>query len=110
MLAMMPMMLFTACSDDDDTVIDSPVVGTWKTSDTYGTSTITFKSNGTVFSKDVFRDDVFEDAGTYTVEGNKIIIYWQGDDEATVLVFTISGNTMRTYMEGETGYTDWTRV
>lgn len=51
----------------------------------------------------------YTDNGKYTVNENVITIYWQGDNEPVILHFSINGNTMRTYMEGETGYTDWTR-
>lgn len=89
MLAIMPMMLFTSCSDDDDVTIDSPVVGTWVTSNRYLkiTETITFHSNGTVTSKEEYNGDVYTDNGKYTVNENVITIYWQGDNEPVILHF-----------------------
>lgn len=112
MLAMiLPMVFFSACSDDDDVTIDSPVVGTWVTSNRLLgiMETMTLNSNGTVTSREEYNDEVYTDKGKYTVDEDAIIIYWKGDDEPVILHFSINGNTMRTYMEGEIGYTDWTR-
>lgn len=108
-LAFVTLSFNTSCSDDDDPVIDSPVVGTWVSYHSLLdiTSTITFNANGTVRGVETFDGEDFVSNGTYTVSGNAIHIDW-GDEQVT-LRFTISGDTMTTTMDGEQGSTTWTR-
>lgn len=107
-MAMMLPMVLVACSDDDDVVIDSPIVGTWVSEhELLGiTSTMTFNSDGTVVSiEDLGGGDVYQDRGTYTVEGNAAFINWSEED--VILDFVIDGEIMVTSMRGESGYTVW---
>lgn len=110
--ALMPLLAFTSCSDDDNDVVDSPIIGTWETGNSLLdiVSTITFHSDGTVTSVETYGDESYTDKGTYAIDGGTVTIYWDSDDEAVEMDFTIDGDTMVTYMHGEEGYTEWERA
>lgn len=118
MAMMLPLIAFTACSDDDEDKINSPVVGTWESGNTLLDiyTVLTFKDNGTVIGTDYFGDEEYTDRGTYNVSGNTITINWIGyeeaDDETVIMRFTMSddNNIMTTEMLGESGSTMWRRV
>lgn len=98
---------FTACSDDDDDKNDSVVtpggdkddekkpayVGSWKYTDEYGIGTLTINADGTFV--DTFTEDGETDVerGRYTVNGNKITIYY-GDGDVETCTYRVSGNTL----------------
>ncbi|GAE15792.1 hypothetical protein JCM6292_2124 [Bacteroides pyogenes JCM 6292] len=79
LLAMLPIVLFTACSSDDDNVVNSPIVGTWTTSDAFETSEITFKPNGSVTDNSTLKRNgaMREYVGSYSVNGSKLTINWE---------------------------------
>lgn len=114
MVALMPLLMFTACGGDDNSdndVANSFIVGTWSTTNNYGGSngSITFKSNGTVS----YSEGGDSDNGTYTVNGTTLTIKWRNSGETInyELVFPNGDkNTMQVYMEGEEGYATWTKM
>ena len=97
--------LFSACSSDDDV---NPIVGTWYT-EVYGYEEITYNADGTCTYRD-FKSDKktisYSDTGTYKVDGNRLTIWWNDEDDALTITFSISGNKMTT---SEDGGTVWTR-
>ncbi len=98
---------FTSCSDDDDDKNDSVVtpggdkddekqpayVGSWKYTDEYGIGTVTINADGTFV--DTFTEDgeTYVERGRYTVNGNKITIYY-GDGDVETGTYRVSGNTL----------------
>lgn len=78
LLAFLPMVVFMACSSDDD-VINNPIVGTWTVSNEFEDSETTFNSNGTVseISTSMKSGDKWEYVGSYSINGDKLTINWE---------------------------------
>lgn len=121
LLAMLPIVLFTACSSDDDNVVNSPIVGTWTTSDGAETAEITFRPNGSVTENSTLKwnGDMKEYVGSYSVNDGKLTINWEKrrrfnsvskewsgyteNKETVVITFSIKDNAMTFLsMRGET--------
>lgn len=96
MLVMLPMMVFSSCSKDDErATIDEALVGTWEFVQEGGKDVIIFSSNGS------FRNEIYVlDTGkyilqssmddTYNVEDNLIIL----TNSEIGWYYTVSGNTL----------------
>ena len=94
-------------SDDNDSS-KNPLVGTWYTDKTDHTE-ITYKADFTCTGQWYEGSKVkYTDKGKYKVDGNKLYIWWESEEEygPWSTTFTISGNTMTTT---EGGGTTWTR-
>lgn len=124
LLAFLPMVLFTACSsDDDDNVINSSIVGTWTTSDITETTELAFNANGSVIENSTLKRNgaIREYIGSYSVNNDKLTINWEKyrdfnsvskewsdyttDRETVIITFTIKDKTLTfVSMEGETTY------
>ena len=101
---MMSAVMFTACGGDDDSSSSNPIVGTWGTEGKRSSQAvyteITFNADMTCCrreyrnSRDVLTSS---DTGIYKVEGNKLSIWWEKEENGPwTTTFTISGNTMTT--------------
>ena len=121
MLAFLPMTLFTACSsDDNDNVVNSPIVGTWTTSNITETTELAFNANGSVIENSTLKRNgaIREYIGSYSVNNDKLTINWEKyrdfnsvsrewsdyttDRETVVITFTIKDKTLTfVSMEGE---------
>lgn len=118
MLAILPIVLFTACSSDDTN--KHPIVGTWTNSNNVETTEISFLSNGTVTDNSTLKRNgaIREYIGSYNVNKDKLTIHWEKykdynaltrewseyitDKETVIITFNISGNKLTfVSMEGE---------
>lgn len=81
MLVMLPMMLFSSCSKDDEdekTRIDPELVGSWEAIDASGKVVVTFDSNGS-FKIEIYIPEsdkyklISSETDTYTMDGKRII-------------------------------------
>lgn len=118
MLAFLPM-VFASCSSDDD-VINSPIVGTWTTSNMTETTEISFNSNGTAIENSTLKRNgaMREYVGSYSVNNDKLTINWKKykdfnsvtrewteyitSKETVIITFKINGNKLTfVSMEGE---------
>lgn len=122
LLAMLPMLVFTACSDDDEDEIDySVILGTWyETSNIEGGEYVsgelelswTFRENKTatqrlvMYVNGVNMKDASTDF-TYIYNGKEIITRHSSGEE-TVHEVSVNGNKMR-LGDGEGGYFDLTK-
>lgn len=111
---------FVACgsNDEENGSSSNPLVGTWYTTEPNDDGhyyTITFKADYTCtwFEYDDPNDQTSFDAdtGKYTVEGNKLAIWWDSEKEwwdegPWTTTFSITGNKMITT---ENGGTTWTK-
>ena len=121
LLAFLPMVVFTACSsDDNDNVVNSPIVGTWTTSNITETTELAFNANGSVIENSTLKRNgaIREYTGSYSVDNDKLTINWEKyrdfnsvsrewsdyttDRETVVITFTIKDKTLTfVSMEGE---------
>lgn len=115
LLAMLPMFVFSSCSDDDD--FDYPMetlYGTWNATDVkvdgrwYDVTTypytkfgmsISFRSDGTFSGKGYFGTG----SGTYEATGNTIITYLDGEEYMSYTVNSLSDKNaeLTMSMDGE---------
>ena len=115
------MVVFTACSsDDNDNVVNSPIVGTWTTSNITETTELAFNANGSVIENSTLKRNgaIREYTGSYSVDNDKLTINWEKyrdfnsvsrewsdyttDRETVVITFTIKDKTLTfVSMEGE---------
>lgn len=113
MLVMLPMMAFSSCSkddEDDNTRIDSELIGSWETFTIMEgqevKEVITFNANGSYTGEDFLVENgnrIFKQDDTYHIEGNKIYLTQSGYIE-----YSISNNTLT--LTGKTGVLTFTRV
>lgn len=113
--------IFASCSDDDDDILKSDIVGTWvqesvvpkevKTNNEVATKAIkddiiSYNQNNTemfVFSDDgkitLIYDDGDYTEGTYSLSGNKLTMSILGESNSTYINFStyinLSGNTFK---------------
>ncbi|WP_373059049.1 lipoprotein [Zunongwangia sp. H14] len=74
---------------------------------------VEFYEDGTAFYDEPATPGVYATEGTWTLDGDSLTYYLQGDPEATSYILTgkIEGNTMSgTYTFGEEDYKEWTAV
>lgn len=75
LLAMLPAMIFTACSDDNDNAINSPIVGNWKANDVDKTIETSFNGDGRCTTRITYPDgSVAEERGSYRLQDADLII------------------------------------
>lgn len=102
---------FTSCgNDEDETKIDSPIVGTWKTGVSSAQATIVFNANGTVILTSVMSGKQKTSNGTFEVsDGTEgvVKIYWADSSTPEFLQFIIKGNKMTT--TSSSGTLTWTK-
>ena len=118
------MVVFTACSsDDNDNVINSPIVGAWTTSNITETTELAFNANGSVIENSTLKRNgaIREYIGSYSVNNDKLTINWEKyrdfnsvsrewtdyttDRETVVITFTIKDKTLTfVAMEGESTF------
>lgn len=94
--------LFSSCSKDDDDSSSNPIVGTWYT-EVYGYEEITYNADGTCTYRDYKSDKKtvsYSDSGTYSIDGNKLTIWWNDESSAWTTTFSINGNKMTTSEDG----------
>lgn len=86
---------FTACSDDDDEAAAS-IVGSWIRQTPEYVDIFTFTAEGTFTEQ--YQDLKFEDSetlsGTYTYDGQFLIMSEEGEEEQTVVLAAVSDDTL----------------
>lgn len=93
---------FTSCSSDDEeseTLIDSPIIGTWKTGISGVEATIIFNKNATVTYVSIIKGTTKRSEGTFEVSSGSdgiVKIYWKDSNVPEFLEFKIVGNKMTT--------------
>ena len=115
LLAMLPMFIFSACSDDDDfdypmetlygtwDVTDVKVEGKWYDVTTYPYTkfgmSISFKSDGTFYGKGYLGNG----SGTYKAPGPTFVTYLDGEEYIRYTVKSLSGDDaeLTMSMDGE---------
>lgn len=115
LLAMLPMFVFSACSDDDDfdypmetlygtwDVTDVKVEGKWYDVTTYPYTrfgmSISFKSDGSFYGRGYLGNG----SGTYKASGNTIVTYLDGEEYIRYTVKSLSGDNaeLTMSMDGE---------
>lgn len=125
LLAFMPVMLFTACSDDDnETPVDSRLEGTWLAQEGGEKAEFTFYGNGNVYSRATDTQGNQQDLkGTYTAKDGQLTFKWkkarekgvneiqwedwEDIDETKHTTYSISGNgkdLRMDYNDSESGF------
>ena len=111
LLLMVCSMNFIACSDDDEEGATSSIVGKWAFSDD--------PDAGYIFSNDgkmIFWEDDWQDIeGSYTLNGNKLVVVYVEDgesdrDELTIFKLTSTTLVLGGYDEGEYEEMELTKV
>lgn len=111
LLLMVCSLNFTACSDDDEEGNTSSIVGKWAFPDD--------PDAGYIFSNDgkmiLWEDDWQDVEGSYTVNGNKLVVVYVEDgeserDEFTIVKLTSTTLILGGYDEGEYEEMELTRV
>lgn len=121
-------MVFTSCSNDDDTDNNPALIGVWiqtaGTSETFANGTsqgittslvdannyeqLTIKENGTFLYYSKEGSSSFEDSGTYTISGNTMTIKYKDDAETYNFIYDLKENILvikNTSMEINNGIT-----
>ena len=124
LLAFLPMVVFTACSSDDDENQIPEIIGTWDLDNATGyTQSLTFAPDGAVLEYTTLEgtNAKMEEKGTYSVNKDKLTITWKESRyynffsdkwtnfeplekgaETVVITFTIKDKTLTfVSMEGE---------
>ncbi len=113
MLAMMAMCVLTlsSCGDDDEEVFSpKSIIGTWRETDTYGSSKwvfeITFKKDNTFHWREteyedgkIIDDD--KDSGKYYINGSNVLLDFGEGDEDTWEIMYFDGKTMKVRWNGD---------
>ncbi len=106
MLLLASTFTFTACGDDDDDATDGfSIVGTWYEYewDVEGIDAIyVFKEDGTGTCQEYYEGELEPvDNFTYELVGTKLTLYYDDDDDPSVMNIKIKSATEFTYTEGE---------
>lgn len=120
LMAVFTFTLVSCSSDEDDNSSTNPLIGTWYTEYEVEESVkhyeeITYKADNTCTWKEIDYDRTYTDLGKYSVEGNKISIWWESEKDLWekegpfVMTFTISGNKMTTTKGSGSRVTTWTK-
>lgn len=95
---------FVGCSDDDNDVSSSSIVGTWSYEEEDYYEEVTFKANGImIIESEEYYDGEWEswtERGTYVLDGDKLIVHI--DDEITT-VTVVSVTSSKLILKNEDG-------
>lgn len=95
---------FVGCSDDDNDVSSSSIVGTWIYEEEDYYEEVTFKSNGTMIieSEEYYNGEweSWTERGTYILDGNELIA---NIDDENIIVTIISITSSKLVLEDDEG-------